>query len=194
MVFEKLPFSFNIQKLKGYLTDTVMSIGDPVYPVKEGFGGWSITSNTGHWADGWKEKGNAVTLPEEYTIPTQLCVGYMKEVLDFIKDKGLTPCKVRVSSLPPNSSSSIHRDYPKSVYRARLHIPLLTNTKCSHIIYNNSLTEKTEFHMPANGSAYMFWVNLRHQYVNMSNDTRYHIVMDVTDTKGITENFKCIMQ
>jgi hypothetical protein len=193
MVFEKLPYHFNIQKLQGFLMDTVIPIGDPFYPIEEGFGGWSVTSDTGHWKDGWYT-GEELKDPDMYNKPTELYKGYMAEVLDFIKEQGFKITKVRISVLPPKSKSTIHRDYHPLNFRSRLHIPILTNEQCCHIIYNNGLTEKTEFHMPANGEAFMFWVNLKHQYVNMSNEKRYHLVMDAIDTKGITENFKCITQ
>ena len=194
MVFERLPFTYNIQKLQGFLADTVMSIGDPICPIAPGFGGWSITSRNGSWQDGWRKENETVDFPYEYNKPTELYIGYMKDVVNDIAIKGLRPTKVRINNLPPNSKSSIHRDYPAADFKARLHIPLLTNEKCSHIIYNNNDVEQSRTHMIADGSAYMFWVNLKHQYINESNENRYHVVMDVIDTKGITENFKCITQ
>jgi hypothetical protein len=191
LVFERLPFTFSILKLQDYLFNTVKQIGKPICPIEPNFGGWSITSETGHWQDGWREANKHVMLPEKYNKPTELYTGYIVDVIQFIEQQGLEPTKIRISVIPPNGKSSIHRDYPPSLWRARLHIPLLTNEQCCHIIYNKDLTEETKFHMPADGSAYMFWVNLRHQYMNMSNKNRYHLVMDVKDTKGITENFKC---
>lgn len=194
MVFERLSFTYNIQKLQGFLTDTVMSIGEPICPIEPGFGGWSITSQNGSWQDGWRKENEIVRPPYEYNKPTQLCIGYMKEVLDDLGSKGLKPVKVRINNLPPHSKSSIHRDYPASEFKARLHIPLLTNEQCCHILYSNSNVEQSRISMKADGSVYMFWANLKHQYINESTQNRYHIVMDVIDTIGITENFKCIMQ
>lgn len=194
MVFEKLPFSYNIQKLQGFLIDTVFSIGDPICPIEPGFGGWSITSRTGSWKDGWRKENEVVDDPLTYTTPTELCIGYMQEVVNDLKNKGFRPCKVRINNLPPNSQSTIHRDYPPTHFRARLHIPILTNKQCCHILYNNAEVEQDRIHMIADGSVYMFWANIKHQYINRSNENRYHIVIDVLDTKGITENFKCITQ
>lgn len=193
-VFEKIPLSVNIQKLQGFLSDTVMQIGDPVCPIAKGYGGWSITSDTGHWYDGWREAKQKVKLPEEYNKPTELYVGYMKELIDQIKDLGFLPTKVRISCLPAGGKSSIHRDYPADYFRARLHIPILTNDQNCHIIYNNNESENIRINMKADGSAYMFWVNLKHQYINESKENRYHLIMDCRDSKGITENFKCITQ
>jgi hypothetical protein len=180
--------------LNNFLFRLILPIGNPICPIEPNFGGWSVTSDTGSWKDGWRKDGEHISLPEKYNVPTELCTGYMAEIVDTVQKNGLSPTKIRISQLPPKSKSSIHRDYPNSVWKARLHIPILTNEQCCHIIYNKDLTEKVEYHMPADGNAYMFWVNLRHQYLNMSETNRYHIVMDVTDTKGITENFKCIMQ
>ena len=192
-VFERLPFSYNTQKLQGFLTDTVMSIGDPICPIAPGFGGWSITSKDGTWQNGWRKENEIVSIPEEYNQPTELCKGYIKEIVDDLTTKGLSPTKIRINNLPPNSRSTIHRDYSAGEFRARLHIPILTNTECCHIIYSNNNKELSRIHMEA-GNVYVFWVNLKHQYVNESDENRYHIVMDIKDTKGITENFKCIMQ
>jgi hypothetical protein len=133
-------------------------------------------------------------VPEEYNKPTELCVGYMQEIVNAITELGLCPTKIRISCLPPKGHSSIHRDYPSEHYRARLHIPILTNTQNCHILYDSNDKEIVRTNMKADGSAYMFWVNLKHQYINQSNESRYHLVMDCKDTKGITENFKCIMQ
>ena len=192
-VFERLPFSYSSQKLQGFLTDTVMSVGDPICPIAPGFGGWSITSRNGSWQDGWRKTNEVVSAPSEYTKPTELFKGYVKDIVDDISSKGLTPTKIRINNLPPGGKSTIHRDYPAGEFRARLHIPILTNPQCCHILYSNTDQEITRIHMES-GNVYMFWVNLKHQYINESKENRYHIVMDVLDTKGITENFKCIMQ
>ena len=44
--------------------------------------------------------------------------------------------------------------------------------------------------MPADGSAYIVWVNLWHQIRNDSDEPRYHMIMDAYDTKKITQYFK----
>ena len=194
MVFERLTFSYNIQKLQDFLSNTVIPIGDPICPIELGFGGWSITSRDGTWQDGWRKSNETVDAPHIYNVPTELYIDYMKDVIEDINSKGLQPVKVRINNLPPHSKSSVHRDYPANDFRARLHIPLLTNEKCCHILYNNSGVEQVRTHMAADGSVYMFWANVKHQYINESDENRYHIIMDVTDTLGITENFKCIMQ
>lgn len=194
MVFERLSFTYDINKLHSYFKDIVIPIGDPICPIAPGFGGWSVTSSNGTWQDGWRKSNETVKPPHEYNVPTELCVDYMKEVLEDIKNKGLHPVKVRINNLPPHSKSSIHRDYPANDFRARLHIPLLTNKHCCHILYSKTGVEQSRIHMAADGSVYMFWANIKHQYVNDSTENRYHIVMDVTDTVGITENFKCITQ
>jgi 3,4-dihydroxy-2-butanone 4-phosphate synthase len=67
---------------------------------------------------------------------------------------------------------------------ARIHIPVFTDPACIHS------TDGTPFHMPADGSVYMIWVNVPHQVSNNSNIDRYHIIMDAYDTQGITEEFK----
>lgn len=214
MFYEKLNFQFDIDNLRQSIKDYVFTLGDRVIQGEEyethqynGFGGWSLLSRTGDWKDGFaffqNEEGTAlekVFFPKnannyetlkyfdiahsmEYKNPTQACKGYIKEVLDEIAAAGLTPRRARVTCLKAGSKSLVHSDGPPSEYISRIHIPLWTNEKCVHICEGYSL------HMPADGSAYMLWVNNWHQIRNDSDEDRYHIIMDAYDTKFITNNF-----
>jgi len=215
MWYEKLNFQFDIEKLRQAVKDYVFTLGDKVIqgeeyetPQYNGFGGWSLLSRTGDWKDGFaffqNEEGTAledVFFPKnannyetlkyfdiagslEYKNPTQACKGYIKEVLDQIEAAGLTPRRARVTCLKAGSKSLVHSDGPQTDYLARIHIPLWSNHKCVHISNGENL------HMPADGGAYMLWVNNWHQIRNDSDTDRYHIIMDAYDTKGISENLK----
>ena len=105
------------------------------------------------------------------------------QFVDQLRDLGLQPRRVRITCLQPHCKSLVHKDAETTDYMARIHIPLWTNEKCVHICQGEHL------HMPADGGAYIMWVNLWHQIRNDSDEPRYHIIMDAYDTRKITKNF-----
>lgn len=214
MFYEELNcFDFDVYKLRGHLYTDVFPLGGQIIQGEEyetatykGFGGWSITSRTGDWRDGWEffqnDEGKAmeVYFPKddnnykalkffdiahsmEHKNPTQACIGGIARVVEQITELGLTPRRVRVSCLKAGQKSLVHRDAGDNEYMARIHIPLVTNKKCVFI------SEGQTLHMEA-GKAYMVWVNLWHQIRNDSDEDRFHIIMDAYDTKGVTKGFK----
>jgi hypothetical protein len=213
MFYEELDcLNFDLYKLRENLENDVFPLGNQIIqgeeyetPAYNGFGGWSITSRTGDWKDGWEffqnDEGEAmeVYFPKndnnykalkffdiahsmEHKNPTQAYVGEIASIVEQVEKLGLTPRRVRVSCLKAGSKSLVHRDGDGSQYMARIHIPIITNPKCVFICDGITL------HMQA-GKAYMVWVNTWHQIRNDSNEDRYHIIMDAYDTKGITKNF-----
>jgi len=214
MFYEELNcLDFDVFKLRGHLYTDVFPLGKQIIQGEEyetasynGFGGWSITSRTGDWRDGWEffqnDEGEAmeVYFPKndnnykalkffniahsmEHKNPTQAYVGEIARVIDQIEALGLTPRRVRVSCLKAGSKSLVHKDGDESEYMARIHIPIITNSKCVFICDGINL------HMEA-GKAYMAWVNKWHQIRNDSDEDRYHIIMDAYDTKGVSKGFK----
>ena len=214
MWYEKLDIQFDIERLRKDVREHVFTLGDQVIqgeeyetPQYHGFGGWTLLSRTADWRDGWEaiqtEAGtsleNMLPTPElimkahkhfniahslEHDKPTQGYVGYIREVIDTLKDMGLTPRRARITCLKAGCKSLVHKDADTTEYMARLHIPLWTNKKCVHICDGTSLN------MKADGHPYIIWANLWHQIRNDSDEDRYHILMDVYDTKKITNNFK----
>jgi hypothetical protein len=204
--------SFDIEKLRKDVQENVFTLGKQVIqgeeyetPAYHGFGGWSITSRTGDWKDGWdffqNDEGQAmeVYFPKgrsnyealkffdiahsmEHKNPTQAHVGEIAKVIDQISELGLTPRRVRVTCLKARCKSLVHRDSDDNEYMARLHIPLFTNPKCVFICNGTTL------HMEA-GKAYAVWVNQWHQIRNDSDEDRFHIIMDFYDTKKVTKTF-----
>lgn len=214
MWYEKLNVQFDIDKLRKEVQENVFTLGDQVIQGKEyetknyhGFGGWSILSRNADWRGGWEviqnEQGSKLEnfLPTkelitkaykhfdishslEHDKPTQACVGEIKKVIDELRDLGLEPRRARITCLQPHCKSLVHKDSESTDYMARIHIPLWTNKKCVHICQGKNL------HIPADGSAYIMWVNLWHQIRNDSDEPRYHMIMDAYDTKKITQYFK----
>lgn len=207
--FEKLPIKFNIDAIRETVLEHVTKLGAPVFQAEKygfnDFGGYSLLSNTGRWQDGWEMGGTGIpgetiiapgqvnykaakylglTHAFENSVPTEACVGPIKDMLDQLANLGFYPRKARISMLKAGTKTILHSDAPRDRYSARIHIPVITTPDCIHC------GDGEYFHMPADGSAYMIWVNIPHQVFNNSSIDRYHIIMDAWDTKGITEHFK----
>jgi hypothetical protein len=204
-IVEVLPYGVDINQLVDSLNNEVKKVGPMVFQGSEfgynNFGGWNLQSRSGDYRDGfqvgvekcWKRDGSfnyalAKYLGHshdfEHKNKTQACTQPFSDIIDFLESKGFYIRRARITMLKPHSKSIIHRDAPADKYMARIHIPLITNEKCIH------WTEHGQFHMPADGSVYMLWVNCMHQIRNDSDEDRYHFIADAYDTMGITQNFK----
>jgi len=214
MFYEKLDFKVDIEKLREEVKRSVFTLGGECIQGKEyetpqynGFGGYSLQSRTGDWRDGFAffQNEEGTTLEEvffpkgannyetlkyldiahslEYKNPTQGCVGEIKKVLDQLDELGFYTRRARITNLKAGSKSVVHSDGPEQEYMARIHIPLWTNPKCVFICEGENL------HMPADGSAYILWVNKWHQIRNDGDTDRYNLLIDAYDTKHVTKNF-----
>lgn len=202
MIYEKLSLQFDIGKLKNHL-QTVIEKYPPVQQTAA-FGGWSVLSSDGDYTDGWHQghrlwkeenmqsrehfakvlKESGIKLNTTFILPTQICTAYLKEVMEKIIQLQLQPCRARIIRLTAGGASTWHRDAPDEAYCVRLHIPIVTNEHCLFKIENDSA------HLPADGSAYFLKVNRMHQVVNDGATDRYHLVMDIKDTAGISQHHK----
>lgn len=182
-LYEKLDIEIETQRLVQHLNDVVLKVGPPkIQGAALGlnyFGGWSVYSGNGHVHDGWEVGTRGV-----HRTPTEICTGYLKEVMDKFEDLGLHPSHARITFVEPHSESVKHRDSTPGTYLPRLHVPLITWPGVVH------WTEDGEFHMDANNSVYVIRTDNMHSIVNRSDHRRYHLIMDVFDSKGITKHFK----
>ena len=197
MIFEELPFQFDVEKLRSHLRESVLPLSP--HMVGSFFGGWSVLSSNGSYRDGWVS-GERAFQPEfmpgssvneklaapgvkpsvEYSRPTEICTGYLQEVIDTIRAAGFEPTRARLSLLKAKGESSLHRDGPDSAYVVRLHVPIVTNAEC---FFN---CDEGSAHLPANGQSYILRVNRMHQVVNSGNEDRIHLIMSVRDTQGVS--------
>lgn len=197
---EKLNLKFDIERLKNHFFEFVKPL-EPTYNGNS-YHGWSVLSSTGSHKDGWVHGSSAykvvdgknifdweqarkldMKLETKYDKPTEVCTGYLAEVMQQLSDNGLQPCRARIVGLPPQSHTNWHRDHRDGFYWVRLHIPLITNTKCKFI------TENDITHMPADGSAYLVNTAQMHMAVNSGDEYRYHLIMQAWDTHGLSKNF-----
>jgi len=123
-----------------------------------------------------------IAMSTEHQNPTQGYQSEIAKVLDQIREFGFYPSRARVTCLKAGAKSLVHRDADDNEYMARIHIPLITNPKCTFNADGHSLYMEP-------GNVYMVWVNIWHQIRNDSDQDRYHIIMDAYDTKKITQNF-----
>lgn len=184
----------------GLLRDHIEKYVKPLEPIKQSssFGGWSVLSADGTYKDGWhmghvlidKDAASEAIYDglakmgarptSEYVYPTEICHGYMAEVIESIRSLNLNPRRARIIRLTAGLASSWHRDWPEHSRFVRLHVPIITNTGCFFEV------EGDREHLPATGQAYLLRVNRLHRVVNQGHDDRYHLVMDVDD-----ENCEC---
>ena len=150
MFFEKLDYTVDIEKLKQEVRESVFTLGDQVVqgeeyetPQYHGFGGWSLLSKEATWTGGWEaiqlEKGQTLEsfLPTdelvlkaykyfnishglEHDKPTEAYVGYIKKVMDDIREMGFNPVRARVTCLKAHSKSLVHKDAQETEYMARI--------------------------------------------------------------------------
>lgn len=193
MIAAPLDLVFDIEKLQDHLEKYVI----PLEPMKQSdaFGGWSVLSSNGSYQDGWHQghllmqvHTNNTAIQQgltkmgakrssEYVIPTEICHGYLNEVVNEITKTGLRPRRARVIRLSAGSASSWHRDSPDHSRMVRLHVPIFTNAGCFFEV------EGEREQLPATGRAYLLRVNRLHRVVNEGAEHRYHLVMDVTDNE-----------
>jgi hypothetical protein len=187
----KLETKFNLTELKALITKAEQ-LGPPWIKNDRFWGGWSVTSSNGDIYDGWQsgEKIFNENLPDEVRVkqliqfrnlkfdtPTPLYDGSLEEVLKKIHSYDLKTTRMRIAVLLPHSEEEAywHQD-ARSVdqhFRLRLHIPLITNEKCTFEYKNR------KWHLPADGSSYLLDVSKPHRVLNLSNEKRYHLMMDV---------------
>ena len=190
----KLDTRFDIDTLRAYVK-MVRSQYTPVMKKTSGWGGWSITSSDGSVEDGWQggEKLFMENLPDSekekvkkefekkiFNKPTPIYTSEIKQIVDHLEQMGFKAFRIRLVMLKPHAEAESywHQDgnSDNGTVKLRLHIPIITNTQCTF-----EYTDQ-KFHLPADGSAYVIDVSKLHRVLNLSNEDRYHIMMDIYST------------
>lgn len=108
-----------------------------------------------------------------------LCVGEFNKILDYLEDLGWHTHRGRIMELGPGAQKNWHVDsYPgKWNNNVRFHVPLTTNDNCYLQWYENG--KVYNFTPKPDGSGY--WVNtdIIHQYLNIGDSWRAHIIVDL---------------
>ena len=201
MLYEKLDLKFDIARLQQHLEEYVFSL--PVYEHAQGYhGGWGVTSADGSYNQGWEriryftlvngvwtfneEKAKAAGFkPVKYhNVPTEICTGYMAEVLRMLEERGFQPRRARINLMRAGRVSRVHQDYPSGLYAVRIHIPIITNPSCFFC------SPDEEAHMPADGSGYLVTISRPHYIYNQGASDRYHFVAEVWDTRSVSQHHR----
>lgn len=196
-----LGFAIDIGRLQSHVREHVLPL--PPYMVGKFFGGWSVFSSDGTYLDGWasgervydpnfmpgatfveKQRATGVKPSMEYIVPTEICHGYLLEIMQALAAAGLRPRRARLSLLKAGGQSTRHRDAPHGEYAVRLHIPVITTPEC---VFQN---DQGEIHMAAGSSAYLIDVSQMHQVFNRGSADRVHLIMQVTDSRHLSRYYR----
>jgi hypothetical protein len=175
MSYERVPLGVDLGALRRDFEAFVRPL--PPVPGEEAalsYGGWSVTSETGDYREGWKRVMPS-RKPRRFRVPTPLCRDSIAAVVDQVIDLGLWPSRVRFALMRPKDHTIWHTDAPANIYFVRLHIPIYTNPGSLFI------TEEETVHFPADGDGYLVSVSQYHQAVNLGDTERVHMLMDVWD-------------
>lgn len=188
--------------LQRYLEDEVAR-RPQVYQGSGGyFGGWSVTSGTGDYRDGWQPGQRALKSaqaegpvevdrdkfrkmfpvhPKHMRIPTELYCGpvevLMREVERRCAPTGIAPSRVRLSKLDAHRRLTFHCDSPVEDWR--IHVPITTNRHCFfEWDLNDDGEPDVRLHMIP-GTAWFVRVDKLHRFVNDGGESRVHLLMSL---------------
>ncbi len=119
---------------------------------------------------------------QNFSQPTPAMFPKMANLIAKTETLGLVIRRARIIRLAPGANMKWHQDGSKSLYQARIHIPLNTNEKCFFE------SEFGRVHFAADGSLYFVHINRPHRASNEGSTDRYHFVAHVWDTKAFTKH------
>lgn len=177
-MFAKLDnFKADISKLKQHFLDNVTQVDPILYKDNEvKYFGWSVLSRDGGLTDGVKRistKGPGM----RGVTPTKICTGYLLEVIEDLKSRGLGPYRARMMQLDTEGAAMpFHVDATKETWR--LHIPVITNED-SKFEWRREDGTIESVHLPADGSAWLVRVDVQHRAINTGKgeQSRVHLLM-----------------
>jgi len=103
--------------------------------------------------------------------------GVFKDFITYFLNKNIFLHRGRLLNCKPGKQSGpIHIDN-----NVRIHIPIYTNKKCTTTFYDKQKKLIGEYHLPADGSFYLFNSWLPHCFGNMGDEDRLHAVFAFTD-------------
>jgi hypothetical protein len=170
-------FSADVDLLKRHFLEEVAKVDPILYKdnnVK--YYGWAVTSRDGSLDDGVKRISAKVKSIRGVT-PTKICSGYLYEVMNRLKETGVSPYRARLMQLESEGEEMpFHVDSKKETWR--LHIPI-TTTPDSFFEWQREDGTIESVHLPADGSAWLVRVDVNHRAINRSKgvSSRVHLLM-----------------
>lgn len=198
-IAEHPTWQFDVEKLQNELNKFKDYIEVPEYKHRSGgLNGWSLLGRVDDLQSGFEfkvgiqhppYKTQDMTDPDpkvyykmdyarehkiyhmmDYDKPTSICVGYFKEVIDFLEDHGIKVRRARLSHMCGGGEIQPHTD--GNFFR--IHIPILTSD--SRFVHND---EAYNLEM---GKVYIANVHRYHYVKNQAPTDRWHLVADCWDT------------
>ena len=170
-------FGADIEALRAHFLAHVKTL--PATPYRDNrvdYIGWAVTSRDGTLVDGIK-RISAKEPNIRGVVPTEVCSGYLAEVMDELRSLAVKPYRARIMQLESEGADMPwHTDSSKEAWR--LHIPILTNPNC-YFEWQRDDGSTESVHLPADGSAWLVRVDVRHRALNRSNEpsNRVHLLM-----------------
>lgn len=170
-------FSVDVGQLRKHFLEEVTKVDPILYKdnnVK--YYGWAVLSRNGNLDDGVKRISGKVKSIRGVT-PTNICSGYLSEVIHRLKEAGASPYRARLMQLEAEGDAMpFHVDSTKETWR--LHIPIAT-TPDSLFEWQREDGTIESVHLPADGSAWLVRVDVNHRAINTSkgNASRVHLLM-----------------
>jgi hypothetical protein len=190
-------FNVNWDSIKTYVNTDLLS-----FPAAGGivWGGWSVLSKSGSYADGWgkghhffKKDSNqniyfdkdlynmsSITPSVEHVNFTDVVTDDIKSIVTQMQDLGFDPYRTRITRVPAGKSSVWHTDSESNTKKLRLHFVIDTNDNCffEHKTKKIHLVER---------NVYIVNVNGLHRVTNSGTSDRIHIISDMTDNNKLSK-------
>lgn len=99
-----------------------------------------------------------------------------KDIISQFLDLNIITYYGRFLRTLPGQSAAIHSDRD-----VRLHIPIYTNEGCYTTFYTSSLASLGKYHLPADGSIYIYNTHTLHDFFNSGSEPRLHAIFSITD-------------
>ncbi|GAB1584236.1 hypothetical protein [Phyllobacterium phragmitis] len=184
-------FNIDVEKLKENFENTVKKF--PFIEYRDNrvdYVGWAVTSRDGTAEDGVRRISTKMPGGARGIIPTDICQGYLAEVMDELNDYGIKPYRARIMQLESEGDEMPwHTDADREAWR--LHVPIITNPN-SFFEWQRADGSIESVHLPADGSAWLVRVDVMHRAVNRSKEpaNRVHLLMGL----GINPEFSMLSE
>lgn len=172
-------FEADIDKLQDYFQRNISKL--PSVQCRDSridYAGWAVTSHDGSTEDGIIRRIALNNGDVSRGIaPTNICCGYLAEVMEELEYYGLEPFRARIMQLESEGGEMpLHVDADNEAWR--LHIPIITNPD-SFFEWQQEDGRVESVHLPADGSAWLVRVDILHRAVNRSKkpSRRVHLLM-----------------
>lgn len=180
-------FHCEVEALRRHYREHVMKFPGTNYRDNEvNYVGWAVTSRDGSLEDGvrrisTKPGAGGKQDNRRGMALTAICCGALEDTMVALNAHDFRPYRVRIMSLTNEGAAMpFHVDAKKETWR--LHIPITTNENC-FFEWERGDGSIESVHLPADGSAWLVRVDVRHRAVNFSNQAseRVHLLMGLNE-------------